>query len=111
LRRDSHSSKGVLPSILTRLQNLVCEAARVLTRTAETLMMMMMMMTTILQKCTASHTKGMAALGLRVYNPYIFFSCVTENEENLYGDVAVFVMIRGTTHQAPDTRKYDSTTR
>jgi hypothetical protein len=39
LRRDGHSSKEVLPSGLTRLRNLRCEAAKVLTRTVELLMM------------------------------------------------------------------------
>jgi hypothetical protein len=33
LRRADHSSKGVLPSVLIRLRNLRCEAAKVLTRT------------------------------------------------------------------------------
>jgi hypothetical protein len=40
-RRADNSSKGVLPSILIRLLNLRCEAARVLTKTVEPLMMMM----------------------------------------------------------------------
>jgi hypothetical protein len=39
-----HSSKGVLPNVLIRLQNLWCEAAKVLTRTVEPLMIVMMMM-------------------------------------------------------------------
>jgi hypothetical protein len=45
LRRSDHSSKGVLPSVLIRLLNLRCEAAKVLlTRIVEPMMMMMMMM-------------------------------------------------------------------
>jgi hypothetical protein len=40
LRRADHSSKGVLPSVLVRLRNLRCEAAKVLTETVDPLMMM-----------------------------------------------------------------------
>jgi hypothetical protein len=43
LRRAGHPSKGTLLSVLVRLRNLRCEAAKVLTRTVEPLMMMMMM--------------------------------------------------------------------
>jgi capsid protein len=42
LRQADHSSKGVLPSVLLRLQDLQFEAAEVLTKTAKSLMMMMM---------------------------------------------------------------------
>jgi hypothetical protein len=48
VRRADHSSKGVLPSILIRLRNLQCEAARVLTRTVEPLMMMISTCTRIM---------------------------------------------------------------
>jgi hypothetical protein len=48
LRRAEHSSRGVLPSVLTRLRNMQCEAAKVLTGTVEPLMMMMMMIMVIL---------------------------------------------------------------
>jgi hypothetical protein len=40
-----HSSKGVLTSVLIRLRNLRCEAAKGLTRTVEPLMMMMIPVT------------------------------------------------------------------
>jgi ppGpp synthetase/RelA/SpoT-type nucleotidyltranferase len=40
LRQADHLSKEVLPSVLIRLQNLRCEAAKVLKKTVEPLMMM-----------------------------------------------------------------------
>jgi hypothetical protein len=33
LRRAEHTSKEVLPSVLTRLRNLLCETTKILTRT------------------------------------------------------------------------------
>jgi hypothetical protein len=41
VRKRKHSSKGVLPSVLIRLQNLWHDAAKVLTRTVEPLLMKM----------------------------------------------------------------------
>jgi hypothetical protein len=44
LRRADHLSERVLPCVLIRLRNLPCEAAKVLTRTVQTLMMMMIIL-------------------------------------------------------------------
>jgi hypothetical protein len=40
LRRADHSSKAVISSVLIRIRNLRCEAAKVLARTVGPLMMM-----------------------------------------------------------------------
>jgi hypothetical protein len=43
LRRADRLSKGVLPSVLIRIRNLRCEAAKVFTRTVNSLIMMTML--------------------------------------------------------------------